>query len=139
MKKLASLILTLTLLFALSACNTPAGDREGSEASNLQHPTDVTLTTSDGDVSAQSKNQNAPATFSTPQTNNLISRQNAIDIALKAAGLSQNQVFDLEAELDREKNGTKWEVDFETQEKEYSYEIDAVTGKILQQEIEKND
>ncbi len=103
MKKLASLILTLTLLFAFSACNTPAGDREGSEASNLQHPTDVTLTTNDGDVSAQSKNQNAPATVPIPQTNNLISRQNAIDIALKAAGLSQNQVFDLEAGLTERK------------------------------------
>ncbi len=73
-----------------------------------------------------------------PETK-LISRQNAIDIALQAAGLSANAVFEIDAELDREPYGTYWEVDFETREREYSYEIDAVTSKIVHQKSERND
>ena len=48
-------------------------------------------------------------------------------------------VFDLDAELDKEPYGTFWEIDFETREKEYSYDIDAMTGEIVYQEREIND
>lgn len=75
----------------------------------------------------------------TAQKSEFISRDQAIDIALKNAALARSEVFDLEAELDKERSVTYWEVDFETRQHEYSYDINAQTGAIVRQEKERND
>lgn len=74
-----------------------------------------------------------------PATKQTISREQAIQIALQDAGLTQEAVTDLEAELEKERNGLFWEVSFETREKEYSYEINANDGKVVKAEAERND
>lgn len=60
-----------------------------------------------------------------------VSRDRAIELALDNAGLSLEEVRDLDAELDRERGGIYWEVDFEADGYEYSYDIDSATGKIV--------
>lgn len=168
MKKTIVLILTFALLLALSACKIPTGENIGGETDKAQNPSndssqiiqDVPSSPTDTTENESANNQKdkAPAQSQNEQTkkpsvsqnsssqssqnkkdDNLISRSKAIDIALKSAKLSQNSVYDLDAELDREPYGTYWEVDFETREKEYSYEIDAVSGKIVHSNIERND
>ena len=74
-----------------------------------------------------------------PPTEQTISKERAIEIALQAAGLTKEAVSDLEAELDKERNGLFWEVSFETREREYSYEINANDGKVAKSESERND
>lgn len=76
----------------------------------------------------------APAT----QTQQL-SRDQAIALALQTANLDKHAVFDLEAELDREWGGLIWEVDFETREAEYSYDIHAYDGTVINAERDRND
>lgn len=68
-----------------------------------------------------------------------ISRDKAVEIALNAAGLKKTEVKDLEAELDKERNGLYWEVSFETAQKEYDYEIHAYDGTVTRVETEKED
>lgn len=76
----------------------------------------------------------------TPATDtNLITRDRAIEIALENAGLAKGSVYELEAELDKERTGTFWEVDFETREFDYSYEINAESGMVVRHEKERND
>ena len=104
-----------------------------SKQPQTQEPVDSTP------VSSAQSSANSQQTSSENTGTDLISRQDAIDIALKSAKLTKNDVYDIDAELDVERNGKYWEVDFETQKTEYSYEIDAVTGKIVKQEIERND
>lgn len=84
--------------------------------------------------------QVAPSTqaVQTQGTLPAVSREQAIDLALGAAGLTREQVFDLEAEPDREKDGIYWEVEFETREYDYSYEIHAETGQIAKSHKEPN-
>lgn len=72
------------------------------------------------------------------QEQKLLTREEAVSIALKAAGVAKADVRDLEAELDRERATTVWEVDFEVGNTDYSYDIDAATGKILHQEKERD-
>lgn len=60
-----------------------------------------------------------------------VSRECAIELALDNAGLSLEEVRDLDAELDRERGGIYWEVDFEADGYEYSYDIDSATGEIV--------
>ena len=78
----------------------------------------------------------APAEV-TPEA--LISAQEAEDIALQHAGLSRQDVIFDRTELDLERNRTEYEVEFRAGRWEYSYEIDAVTGQILDYEKEYDD
>ena len=68
-----------------------------------------------------------------------ITREEAINIALKEAGLSREQVRELEAEKDRERGVLVYEVEFEHGRKEYSYEIRVSDGKVLTRSIENDD
>ena len=70
------------------------------------------------------------------QSTNYISRDKAKSIALNDAGLNESKVRQLEVELDKEDN--KYEVDFEYNGKEYSYEINATTGKIIDKEVDRD-
>lgn len=56
-----------------------------------------------------------------------IGRNAAVQIALKDAGLERSQVYDLDVDYEH----GYYEVDFESGRGEYSYRIDAGTGKIL--------
>ena len=68
---------------------------------------------------------------------NYISRTKAKEIALKNAGVSN--IRDLSIELDKENGRMIYEISFESGNKEYEYEIDAITGKILKKDIEIDD
>lgn len=74
----------------------------------------------------------------TPSTTPAITRDRAIELALSHAGLKRTEAFDIDAELDKERNGIFWEVDFETKEHEYSYTINAVNEEIITSEKERN-
>ena len=137
MKRFWSVTMILLLLVALSACGqaavdptaAPAPSDDGTPASTGA-PTTTTTT-------AASPAADTPTTFTpTVQT---ISRDRAVEIALQTAGLARDQVFDLDAELDRERGELYWEVDFETREYEYSYDILAEDGAVARSHKEPND
>ena len=65
-----------------------------------------------------------------------IGRDAAIDIALQDAGLTRDQVYELEADADLDERTPRYEVDFQSGGMEYSYKIDAATGEILARESE---
>lgn len=66
----------------------------------------------------------------------LITKDKALEIALADAGGKKTDARDIDIELDYEKSLRVYEVDFETKGFEYSYEINAVSGEILQREKE---
>ncbi|MCC8073404.1 MAG: PepSY domain-containing protein [Clostridiales bacterium] len=59
--------------------------------------------------------------------------------ALKDAGLSSSQVTFIKAKFEIDDGIPLYEIEFETTEKEYEYEIQAVTGSILDKSIERLD
>ena len=73
----------------------------------------------------------ATKTVATPA----ITRDEAVQIALKDANLTPEEIFDLEAELDKERGVLHYDVDFEKDRKDYDYEIHAETGEILRKEV----
>ncbi len=87
---------------------------------------------------APAEQQQTPTQQSQPQQQT-ITKEHAIELALKAAGVDKAAAFDIEAELDVERGGKFWEVDFETREHEYSYDINAFDGTVRQAERERND
>lgn len=95
MKKLLVLILTVVLLFAISACDNYTGDVK-------------------------------------------ITRDEAIQIALEKAKVNKVDVYDLDVELDYEKKALVWDIDFEYQNLEHSYRINAQTGAIIFETVERD-
>lgn len=126
MKKIFAIMLSLILAVSLSACGFGSDNNADSKSrSNIM---------SDSIISSQMSD-----TIDSNTTETLITRDRAIEIALKEAGLKREDVYDLEADLDREQNGTYWEVDFDSGNYEYSYDIDAKTEKIANSHREPRD
>ena len=63
----------------------------------------------------------------------------AKSIALNHAGVSENEAYDMDIELDDEDGILVYEVEFKSGGMEYSYEINAATGVILKHESELDD
>ena len=68
-----------------------------------------------------------------------IGHAKAKSIALNHAGVSENEAYDMEIELDDEDGTLVYEVEFKSGNMEYSYEINAATGAILEHETEIDD
>ena len=68
-----------------------------------------------------------------------IGHAKAKSIALNHAGVSENEAYDMEIELDDEDGALVYEVEFKSGGMEYSYEINAATGAILKHETEIDD
>ena len=68
-----------------------------------------------------------------------IGHAKAKSIALNHAGVSENEAYDMEIELDDEDGTLVYEVEFKSGNMEYSYEINAATGAILKHEAEIDD
>ena len=149
MKRLLLLVLTLSLAVMFAACGTD--DTKGSSSSNDQSGAlmpDSSNNSSGGsdasdlmpsipDSSAVNPGTNTPTDSSATDT--AINRDRAIEIALNAAKQKKENVYDIDAQLDREQGNLVWEVDFETRDTEFSYEIDADNGNIIKTENEPND
>ena len=63
----------------------------------------------------------------------------AKSIALNHAGVSENEAYDMDIELDDEDGILVYEVEFKSGNMEYDYEINAATGAILKHETEIDD
>ena len=63
----------------------------------------------------------------------------AKSIALNHAGVSENQAYDMDIELDDEDGKLVYEIEFKSGNMEYDYEIDARTGAVLKHEVERDD
>lgn len=61
----------------------------------------------------------------------MIGKDAALQVALEDAGLTSEEVRDVDIELDRTLTSRRYEVDFEAGRTEYEYKIDACTGEIL--------
>lgn len=88
---------------------------------------------------ADSNTTNTETTKPKTETAKQLTKDQAISKALSHAGLKKSQVSKLKAELDKDDGVKVYEVEFETADYEYDYEIHATSGKILKSEKERND
>ena len=123
MKKLLSSFFILGLIFTLSACDVD---------DIMENKTPENGNTS-GSVVYQ---EGSDAALSSDSTASAITRESAINIALNHAGFKESDVINLTTEYDRTLSGDEWEVEFDKDGYEYSYEINAATGDIIKSEKE---
>lgn len=113
-----------------------------AESGKILKPVKKTETTEKPASSGSSSSTTKPASSgssTSSSTSKNITKDQAISKALSHAGLKKSQVSRLRAELDKDDGKTVYEVDFETAEWEYEYEINAKTGKIIKAEKDRND
>ncbi len=70
------------------------------------------------------------------QAEKYIGKEEAVRIALKDSGLNKSEIRSLEVELEHKSGHSVYEIEFKYQGLEYKYKIDALTGKIIEVEIE---
>lgn len=86
------------------------------------------------------QNDNLPkSTAKATDTKINISKDEAKKAVLEHAGLSENEIKFYKSELDRERKGLVYEIEFDAGKYEYEYEVDADSGKIIKAEKEIND
>ncbi len=68
-----------------------------------------------------------------------ITQEEAVAIALRDADVSASEALRLTVKLDEEDGISVYEIDFDTLDKEYDYEISASDGKILKRDMELAD
>ena len=89
---------------------------------------------------AAASTPNATAKTSAPsEAAQNIGYAKAKSIALNHAGVSENEAYDMDIELDDEDGTLVYEIEFKSGNMEYCYEINAATGAILKHETEIDD
>ncbi len=68
-----------------------------------------------------------------------LTREEAVKIALNDAGLKEDQVTFTKVRMDRENGRRVWEIDFVCSKVEYEFDVDMMTGRILESDRDRDD
>ncbi len=93
-------------------------------------------TVTDADVIIPSEDEKPNNNNQSVDKSKFISEKEALKIALKHAGLSENDVKVIENRLDLDDGVWQYEIDFRQALKEYDYEIKADDGKIIDFDVD---
>ena len=129
MKKLVTVLMVFVLVFALAACGPAViSDPQVPQSNQLQN-------VQQRDVNQAPAVQNEkPAVYN----NNYIGEEKAKQVALGDAGVLASNAQRLKVNFDFDNGRGEYEVDFNVGKTEYDYEIDAVTGVILDKDVDND-
>lgn len=112
MKRLLAILFTVIFVMSLSACGTDDMGQGGTG----QNGNDSTMQSGKVD---------------TLSTDAKLTADEALDIALKEAGVTKENIRELENHLDRENGVLVYEIEFKSGNMEYSYDVNANTGLVV--------
>ena len=128
MKRILSIILIFVVAFSLVACAAAPSKNAGS--GNITQDTTQETTgnaqTPDNTPSGETK------PVDTPTVTGPVDEKQAKEIALKHAGVAEDQIRDYEIEKKQIGGVSFFEIDFESGDYEYEYLIRIDNGKILE-------
>ena len=134
MKKLLTLILAVILITSLAACGeddaTSSNISSGGMMSKIENGVSSFMDGVESDISSMTSMLTGSSTG--------ISKEDALGIALKDAGVTKDSIKDYESELDYELGIMVYDIKFKSGDTEYSYEIHAENGEILDKDTEKD-
>lgn len=94
-----------------------------------------------GVILSRSKEYTVPADTTTAEKTpeGFITQEEALAIALQHAGVSEQDIFKVEIKLENEHGRDEYDIEFHAAGREYSYDIDAQSGEIINSESEIDD
>ena len=144
-----------TMALILGACggqqaSSSSAQQPANSSSQQQSSSSSSAQTSSSSSEQQAASSSAQQTSSsaapqasssaaTQQQGTQMGEEEAKNIALKDAGVSESQVTQLSVHLETDDGVTKYDVDFHVGQKEYDYDIDPTTGAILKAKSEVDD
>ena len=135
MKKISTIFICALLIFSLTACTGMSTSDTGSGTMN-SGSLSSSLQDAESKISSLLTPSGANVSNSTAVA---VTREEAIDKALKHVGLKKEDVNDLEVDLDTEREGVFWEIEFDHKAEEFSFDINANTGEIVNSKREQKD
>ena len=137
MKKIIVLALSLVFILSLTACGRAMND----VTSDVESMGDSVV--SGAENAADKITNGTESTAKNVENNSMnlmagITAKDAKDAALSHAGLSESQISDVEIDLDRDNGKLIYEVDFNSGNTEYDYDIDAETGEVISADKSKD-
>ncbi len=135
-------LITLFFLLSMAACQRrmpnetqQLPEQTTEENSTIQkepvHSPDDSLSSYSVTTDEPSDNTSDNSSNNHSDSAEKITTEEAIQIAIAHAGLTQDQVSQVHAELDFDDGIYKYEVQFHQDRIEYDYDIDALTGTVL--------
>ncbi len=135
MKKFSVIFICALLVFSVTACTDMSMQGTGSGSMN-SGALSSSLQGAESKISSILSPSGANVSDSTAVA---VTRDEAIDKVLKQAGLKREDITNLEVDLDSEREGVFWEIDFDHKNEEFSFEINANTGEITKTKREAKD
>ena len=120
----AGLAICLVAMFAMAGCGS-----QSEEAAPPEETTVAEETTAAPEETTAAPEETTAVEETAAQKE--IGEKKALKIARKDAGVSKSDIAYSNAHLDMDDGRTVYEVEFQAGEIEYSYDIDAYTGEIL--------
>lgn len=150
MKKKNTLLITLTILgLTLMGCQSQANNEpvqqetvnEATQASGNNQMEAAAPKSDDVDTSSTNTSDATTVEATTAQntdstSSNILTEDEAKQIALKNAGIKEKNVTNICVKKDIDDGRTVYEVEFYVQNEEYDYEIDVNTGEIISKDYE---
>ena len=152
-KKVIALVATAALAgcLALAGCGSSqsasssaatSSDTSASASADASASTSAAASESasaSSDTASASSASAATSASSASATTEYIGNDAAKRIALEHAGIAESDAAELEVELDLDDAVVHYDVDFKSGGMEYNYDINAVTGDIIQSKSETDD
>ncbi len=137
MKKIIILALSLVFVFSLTACGRAMND----VTSDVESAGDAVISGTESVTDKVVSDVNSATQNDDNNSMNLmagITANDAKEAALRHAGLSESQISDVDIDLDRDNGKLIYEVDFNSGNTEYDYDIDAETGEVISADKSKD-
>lgn len=126
MKKIIVLTLSLIFILSLTACGRAMNDITSDAQSMGESIVSGTESVVDDASSAMKGDEKKSMNLMAG-----ITAKDAKDAALRHAGLQESQISDVDVDLDRDNGRLIYEVDFNSGNTEYDYDINAETGEVI--------
>ena len=120
-KKIIATFCALVFSAMLTGCGTQMGEDISSDISSM-------MPSATDNSSHQSSTDSAQQNSTTSEAK--ITKERAKEIALEHANIKETDITDYEIDLDNEDGKLVYEISFESNGKEYDYDVDATTGKV---------
>lgn len=134
MKKLLTLILAVLFISSLAACGEDDSTSSNASSEGLMSKIENGVSSFMDGVESDISSMTSMLT----QSGTSITKEDALDIALKDAGVTKDSIRDYESELDYELGIMVYDIEFKSGDTEYSYEIHAQNGEIIDKDTEKD-
>ena len=150
-RKMICVMSVMMIVLMAAGCGkndgTSGGSPAGTDTAGMETTAPGAGTTENGNAAGMTESTTeteAAASKTATETGNSvtdarISEDEAKEIVLKDAGVSEKDISGIRIKLEKDDGIWQYEVDFYAGDKEYDYNIDADTGKILSKDMEIDD